>query len=208
MISKTAQDLIFVKIAAKSPLHDLLKHYRAQGKDEAFISELKSELIKAHNQGGAALNSFYDKHNWDQDNARPKAGPRPNPNRNTTNNNAGPKAGGQKPGNPFNAGNFKSQDYDPNYWEARRKERWKNFHAEADRMKADFEAKFKAQQQAKPKWDFHKADPEFVKNMGNNAQKDYMRKARRGMVGLGLAGAAYGVYKLYDYYKNQNKKDV
>lgn len=124
--------------------------------------------------------------------------------------NAGLKARTQKPGNPFDAKNFKSHDYDFNakakYWEDARRKRWENFHAEADRMKSDFEAKFKAQQQAKPKWNFHKADPEFVKNMGNNVQKDYMRDARRGMAGLGLAGAAYGGYKLYDYYKNRNKK--
>ena len=33
-----------------------------------------------------------------------------------------------------------------------------------------------------------------------------INKFRMGAIGLGLTGAAYGGYKLYDYYKNRNKK--
>lgn len=121
--------------------------------------------------------------------------------------NAGPKARTQKPGNPFDAKNFKSHDYDFNakakYWEDARRKRWENFHAEADRMKADFEAKAKAQQQAKANFNTDQRQNYQQAKPTADSFKKFQRAAR---VGLGTAGAAYGVYKLYDYYKNRNKK--
>lgn len=121
--------------------------------------------------------------------------------------NAGPKARTQKPGNPFDAKNFKSHDYDFNakakYWD-NAQERRKNFQAEADRMKADFEAKFKAQQR-QAKANFHNGR-QTTQQTPTNAAESFKKFQRAARVGLATAGAAYGGYKLYDYYKNRNKK--